>query len=32
MLATGDAALLDKLTAFRHHQTEAARAMTAQLT
>ena len=32
MLATGDAALLDKLTAFRNRQTEAARAMTAELT
>ena len=32
MLATGDAALLEKLTAFRTRQTEAARAMTAELT
>ena len=32
MLATGDAALLDKLTAFRSRQTEAARAMSAELT
>ncbi|OYU71965.1 MAG: 5-(carboxyamino)imidazole ribonucleotide mutase, partial [Burkholderiales bacterium PBB5] len=31
MLATGDAALLDKLQAFRHRQTEAARAMTLEL-
>lgn len=32
MLATGDATLLEKLTAFRARQTEAARAMTADLT
>ena len=32
MLATGDAALLEKLTAFRTRQTEAARAMSAELT
>jgi 5-(carboxyamino)imidazole ribonucleotide mutase len=32
MLATGDADLLEKLTAFRQRQTEAARAMTAELT
>ena len=32
MLATGDPALLEKLTAFRSRQTEAARAMTADLT
>lgn len=32
MLATGDAALLAQLTAFRTRQTEAARAMTAELT
>jgi len=32
MLATGDAALLEKLTAFRSRQTEAARAMSAELT
>ena len=31
MLATGDAALLGKLQAFRERQTEAARAMTAEL-
>ena len=31
MLATGDAALLEKLTAFRSRQTEAARAMSAEL-
>ena len=31
MLATGDAILLDKLTAFRSRQTEAARAMSAEL-
>ena len=30
--ATGDAALLEKLTAFRTRQTEAARAMSAELT
>ena len=32
MLATSDAILLEKLTAFRSRQTEAARAMTAELT
>ena len=32
MLASGDAALRDKLLAFRARQTEAARAMTAELT
>ena len=32
MLATGDPALLEKLAAFRSRQTEAARAMTAELT
>jgi 5-(carboxyamino)imidazole ribonucleotide mutase len=31
MLATRDAALRDKLTAFRARQTEAARAMTSEL-